>query len=426
MSRVAVVGAGYVGLTTAACLSALGHHVACVDIDATRVALLNAGRVPIHEPGIDTLLGAGRSAGTLTFSTSMADTASAEVVLLCVPTPQRPDGSCDLSSLCAAVEAVGPWLQPGCVLVIKSTAPVGTTSTVASLLQRSDVAVASNPEFLREGSAVDDFMHPDRVVIGADDPATAAQVAALYAPLRCQVIAMSARSAELTKYAANAYLALRLSYVNTIADLAADVGASWDEVRHGIETDERIGTAFLNASPGWGGSCFPKDTSALCALAADHGADASLVRAAIDANSRHADRVAGMIIDAARRSDRDAGVACVWGLTFKAGTDDLRDSPAVGIVGRLLDAGVAVQAYDPTVLLLRPGVPAGIRLCSTAVDASTGADVLALLTEWPAFTTVALDRVGEAMRQRQIVDGRNLLDPALCRQAGFSYRGVGR
>ncbi|MGA1052220.1 MAG: UDP-glucose dehydrogenase family protein [Ilumatobacteraceae bacterium] len=431
---VAVVGTGYVGLTTGACLAHLGHRVICIDVDARKVDLLRAGRSPIVEEGITDLLTDGISSGRLSFSLG-ADPAvrDAEIVFLCVPTPQDDDGSADLTYVVAAANQIGPLLRPGTVVVNKSTVPVGSFHVVGNALGRDDVHVVSNPEFLREGSAVHDFLHPDRVVIGAEHDESAALVERLYASLDAPVIHTDPASAETIKYAANGFLAMKISFINSVAAMCEQVGADVTAVVAGIGSDRRIGPAFLNPGPGWGGSCFPKDSRALVSIARDHGYDFSLMRGVIDINEQQFERMVHKIVTSVDRFDHDrlTGVTIgALGLTFKARTADLRESPSLRILEALKARGATIRAYDPTTAgdldPVQASRLAGFDLCASAAEAAKGADVLTVLTEWPEFAVLNLAEIAVAMGGDSIVDCRYLLDPSTVRAAGLRYDGVGR
>ena len=425
-SRIAVIGTGYVGLTTGVCLAHLGHSVTCADIDAHKVERLSRGEMPIVEAGLSDLLAEGLASGRLRFVVgAAAAVADCEIAFLCVPTPQGDDGSADLSYIEAAAAEIASVLPKGAIVVNKSTVPVGSTKVVERVLQRPDVHVVSNPEFLREGSALQDFLHPDRVVVGADDRAAAERVAALYASLGARTIVTDPASAETIKYAANAFLATKLSFVNAIAAICEGVGADINDVVTGIGSDKRIGAAFLQPGPGWGGSCFPKDSRVLVKIAEDAGYDFDLLSGVITVNAQQFDRVARKVADAAGGSLVGKTIA-VWGLTFKANTDDLRDSPSLEVVQRLLAAGARVVAHDPTVPTHRFGVPEGVDLVGSALDACRNADALCVLTEWDAFRSVVAADAATAMRGRGVVDARNLLDRDAWTAAGFAYQGIGR
>ncbi|WP_420623103.1 UDP-glucose dehydrogenase family protein [Candidatus Poriferisodalis sp.] len=449
--RILVVGAGYVGLTTAACFAHLGHDVICADIDRAKVASLSAGVVPIRETDLDRLVAEGIAQRRLRFVISAeALAATCDFAFLCVPTPLRADGETELSYLMAALDSVASRLRPGSVLVTKSTVPVGTAPKIAAALGRTDVALASNPEFLREGSAVADFLAPDRIVIGADDLSAAHRVAALYAGMDAPVILSDPTSAETVKYAANAFLAAKVSFVNALAAVCEAVGADVDSVLEGVGSDHRIGSAYLQPGPGWGGSCLPKDTRALVSVANDAGYVFHLLEGVIAVNEQQLDRVVDKVarvvgIELAPPSDlgasaHEADVRCldgvtvaVLGLTFKAGTDDLRGSPALRVADRLGAVGAQLVAYDPALgddLDARPDIsallPAALTVRSSAFEALRGAEVAVVLTEWPEFATLDWARAASEMAAARIVDARNVLDPVQLRAAGFTYEGLGR
>ena len=424
-SRVAVIGAGYVGLPTAAVLSHLGHQVVCAESDRKRLAALQRGEIPIVEHGLDELVHEGTSRKTLRFVASATEAVTdATFVFLCVPTPQGADGSADLSAVEAVAREVAPHLCAGAVVVNKSTVPVGTALLVERVTDRQDVAVVSNPEFLREGTAVSDSLHPERIVVGADDKRVAASVGALFSGTRAPLIVTDTTTAETIKYASNAFLALKISYVNALAALCEAVGADVRDVVLGLGYDRRIGFESLRPGPGWGGSCLPKDTAALLHIAESAGYDLPLVREAVVVNDAQKTRVVAKIVG--DRSPHGLRVGA-WGLTFKAGTDDRRDSPAVAIVRRLVDAGAVVTAFDPTVA---PGLDskdlANVTVCADAYEAARGTDVVTVLTEWPEIRSLDFDKVRELMVGDRIVDGRNLLDPTALRRLGFEYTGIGR
>ena len=426
-----VVGVGYVGLTTGACLAALGHRVVCGDIDAERIERLRAGVIPIVEEGLAPLVAEGIASGRLTFVVGAAEVArQASIVFLCVPTPQDDDGSADLSYVQAAAAEIAPVLAAGSVVVNKSTVPVGSTHVVSAVLRRGDVAVVSNPEFLREGTAVHDFLHPDRVVVGSADRAAAHRVADLYRSLDTRVLVTDAASAETIKYAANGFLAMKISFVNAVAAMCEAVGADVADVVEGIGSDHRIGREFLRPGPGWGGSCFPKDSRALVHVASSHGYDFALMRGVIDVNEEQRERMVRKVCVAAGADDLHGVTVAVLGLTFKAGTDDLRDSPALAVIGELVGIGAAVRGYDPTCVgELSPGRARDlvhVERCASAVEAARDADVVVIATEWPEFSGVDIAAVATAMRGRALVDMRNLLDPSAVRAAGLTYDGVGR
>ena len=444
---VAVIGVGYVGLPTAATLAHLGHRVTCGDADPAKVAMLQRGEVPSVEEHLEELVREGQAAGNLRFvQGATAAIHGAEFVFLCVPTPQGDDGSADLSYVEAVAAEIGPHLAPGTVIVNKSTVPVGSTLVVERVLGRTDVQVVSNPEFLREGTAVPDSLHPERIVVGADDQAAAARVGELFAGTQAPLLITDAATAETIKYASNAFLATKLSFVNAVASLCEAVGADVRDVILGLGYDKRIGFEFMKPGPGWGGSCLPKDTRALVHIAEQAGYDFSFLKGAIATNDEQFERVVAKVRTAVAPSlpagtgenDFTGAVVAVWGLTFKAGTDDLRNSPAVEVSLRLAEGGAEVRAYDPTVRVPEgagsvavPGfeVPEGPGSLSAYPDAYTacqGASVVVVLTEWDEFRWLDFAKVRDALAAPVFVDARNLLDPAQVRRLGFSYVGIGR
>jgi len=424
--RIAVIGTGYVGLTTGTCLASLGHRVVCADVDAAKVARLRRGEVDILEPGLEELVAENVLAGRLSFVLGGREAvADAEVVFLCVPTPMGEGGAADLAAVEAVIAEVGELLPPGCVIVNKSTVPVGTAARVSRMVGREDIAVVSNPEFLREGSAVSDFLNPDRIVVGADAQNAAERVAALYAKLGAPTVLTDAASAELVKYAANCFLAMKLSYVNAVAELCERLGADVVDVTEGIGYDRRIGQSFLSPGPGWGGSCLPKDTHALLQVSAAADFDFPLLRATIDTNTRQRSRMVSKIADAIGRP-LDGARICVLGLTFKAGTDDLRDSPALAVAELLRAAGAELTAYDPGVRGAVPGVTDAVTVVDDPYLAAKEASAIVVLTEWPEFRTLDWAQLADVVAQRVVVDTRNLLDFDVLRRGGFDVRGVGR
>ena len=430
MARITVVGCGYVGLTTGVCFAHLGHEVTCTDVDVQRVEQLNRGDIPILEAGLENLLREGVNGGRLTFVVgSVESAAQSEFIYLCVPTPQGADGSADLSYIESAATEIGPHLQPETIVVNKSTVPVGSTRVVEQALGRGDVAVVSNPEFLREGSAVHDFLHPDRIVIGADDQAAAVRVASLYIGIASPIIVTDPPSAELIKYASNAFLATKVSFVNAIAAVCEAVGADMNDVVLGMGYDKRIGHEFLRPGPGFGGSCFPKDSRALIRIAEDAGYTFGLLEGVREVNAEQFDRVANKTVELVGGSV-EGKVIAVWGLTFKARTDDLRESPSLEVIGRLRAKGANVRAFDPSITLPLDGRRAaaldGIEIVVDPYAACADAEVLLVLTEWDEFKWLDFDKVADALAQPRIVDGRNLLDREALRRRGFDYRGIGR
>lgn len=425
-STIAIIGTGYVGLTTGACLSHLGHTVVCADVVPEKVESLSRGELPILEAGLDEIVAEGLESGRLSFVLGATNAlAGAEFVFLCLPTPQGADGAADLSFIKQAATEIGPHLEAGAVVINKSTVPVGSVGEVAKKLGRDDVHVVSNPEFLREGTAVADFLHPDRVVIGAADDEVGKRVAALYSSLPGEILITDPASAETIKYASNAFLATKISFVNAMAAVCEEVGADVNDVVRGMGLDERIGPRFLVPGPGWGGSCFPKDSHALVRIAENHGYQFGLLRSVIATNEEQFGRVANKIGRFVGGTVEGRRIA-VWGLTFKAHTDDLRDSPALNIINRLVEVGGVVTAYDPAVADGSDPRLAGIAVVADPYEAVAGAEVLAVLTEWPEFADVDLDRVADAMAARNVVDARNLLDRESLKARGFAYDGIGR
>jgi UDPglucose 6-dehydrogenase len=423
--RIAVIGTGYVGLTTGACLASLGHHVVCADVDVDKIKRLDRGEVDILEPGLAELVTGELAAGRLSFVVGAAAAVTgAEVIFLCVPTPM---GVADLTVVESVLEDVRELLAPGTVVVNKSTVPVGTAERTRELLGRADVAVVSNPEFLREGSAVADFLNQDRIVVGAASQDAAERVAALYARLGAPTVLTDAASAELVKYAANCFLAMKLSYVNAIAELCDRLGANVAGVTEGMGYDRRIGQAFLTPGPGWGGSCLPKDTSAMLQLADAADFEFRLIRATIDTNTRQRQRMVEKVRLAVtgRRGGSLSRVRLgLLGLTFKAGTDDLRDSPSLAVAALLRQAGAVLAGYDPALGLACE--LDGIRLVSDPYQAAHDAEALVVLTEWPEFRALDWSRMAELTTSPIVVDTRNLLDPDVLRRNGFSWIGLGR
>ncbi len=420
-STIAVIGSGYVGLTTGACFSHLGHKVTCADVVEAKVDALQRGEIPIYEAGLEELVRSGIGNGNLSFVLgSEKAVRDAEFVYLCVPTPQTAEGSADLRYLTAAAKQISSHLRPGTVVVNKSTVPVGSTRLVEQALGRSDISVVSNPEFLREGSAVDDFLHPDRVVIGSDDEAAARRVASLYVDCGAPIMVTDPASAETCKYAANAFLATKLSFTNAIAAVCEAVGADVNDVLLGMGYDHRIGHEFLRPGPGWGGSCFPKDSKAIISIAEDAGYDFALMRGVIQANDEQFDRIVRKVESV---TSLDGATVGVLGIAFKAGTDDTRESPAIEVMKRLLAKGAMVKAYDPAVMSLNLD---GVDVVGNAYAACEGASAIVVATEWNEFTSLDFDRVGTLVAERNMIDARNLLDRDALTKRGFTYQGVGR
>lgn len=416
--KIAVVGTGYVGLVTGTCFAETGNQVICVDIDAQKVARLQKGEIPIFEPGLDLLFDRNTRQGRLHFTTDLAEAiAGAEVIFLALPTPPGEDGSADLSYILGVAKQLGHMIRHYTVVIDKSTVPVGTselvTAALAENLDRSLFDVVSNPEFLREGLAVDDFMKPDRVVIGTQSDRAKKVLNHLYLPFVRQgnpIIFMDERSAEMTKYAANSYLAARITFMNEIANLCERVGANVDMVRIGIGTDTRIGKRFLFPGVGYGGSCFPKDVQALAKTAEEYDYDFGILKAVMAIN----DRQKGVLVHKITKyfnGDLKGKVIAVWGLAFKPNTDDIREAPALHIIDRLLEAGVIIKAYDPEAMEnVRSQYGDRITLCENAYDALDQADALAIITEWSAFRSPDFEQVKKRMKQSVIFDGRNVYD----------------
>jgi UDPglucose 6-dehydrogenase len=422
--NIAVIGAGYVGLVTAAGLASLGHRVRVGEADAEKVALLNSGAVPLYEEGLEKILRVGIDARSLTFHNDNDEAVSgADVVIIALPTPPAPDGSADLSYIRDALSQLADALDGDCIIVTKSTVPVGSAEEFSALLEGIgvEVPVVSNPEFLREGSAVADFFAPDRIVIGTDDPQAGEAVTEMYQDISAPVIMTDPRSAEMIKYASNAYLATRLTFANALANVCEYVGADVTAVLDGVGADQRIGPQFLKPGPGYGGSCFPKDTLALVSIAEDAGYDFALMRGVIAANDAQMTRTVGKITATTEGIEQPR--VALWGLAFKAGTDDIRHSPALSIAEGLIAEGHTVSAYDPAVT---DAPLAGVEIAPGAIDAAQGADVLVIATEWPEFADQDLQEVKRVMRGSAVVDARNILDPEAVKRLGMSYTGIGR
>lgn len=420
--NVAIIGAGYVGLVTGAGLANLGHNVRIGEANEARVARLESGEIPIFEQGLPDLVARGRERKTLSFHGSNVEAISrADMVFLCLPTPESPDGRADLSFIHAVIDELANEVSDDTLFVVKSTVPPGTAASLRKRLADlgSPARVVSHPEFLREGKAVEDFMEPDRIVVGAYDPADAERVVSLYRSLDTELVVTDPTSAEMIKYANNAYLAARLTFANALANVCEAVGADVVDVIHGIGLDHRIGPHFLQPGPGYGGSCFPKDTAALIAVAQDAGYDFQLLRAVIEADHEQRRRVAEKVRQAAGGGLHRRRVA-MWGVAFKAGTDDVRESPALRIARLLQEDGAEVVAYDPE------AASDELVMAPDPVAASVDADVLLVATEWPEFLTVDMGEVAQVMRGHRVVDARNLLDPKVVRGAGLDYWGLGR
>jgi UDPglucose 6-dehydrogenase len=433
--RIAMIGGGYVGLVSGACFAEFGLEVALVEADPAKLAALREGRIPIFEPGLDRLVAENAAAGRLSFGDDLgAAVAGADAVFIAVGTPtRRGDGHADLSYVFAAVEQVAKVLTGYTVIVTKSTVPVGTGRRIQQIVRevRPDLEfdVASNPEFLREGSAIGDFMRPDRVVIGCETDRAREVMRRLYRPLsliEAPILFTAIETAELTKYAANAFLAMKVTFINEMADLCEKLNGDVHDVARGIGLDGRIGRKFLHAGPGYGGSCFPKDTLALVRLAQEAGAPSRLVETVVAVNDARKSGMGARVVAACGGSVRGKVIA-VLGLTFKPETDDMRDAPSVPIVARLAEDGAVVRAYDPEGMeQARPLLPSSVVYCRDAMDALSGADALVLVTEWNEFRALAPERLRAAMRGAVVVDLRNVYDPEAMRAAGFAYHCIGR
>ncbi len=431
--KIAVVGAGYVGLVTGACFAEFGHAVRCVDNDAQKISALRQGRVPIFEPGLSEIVERNARVGRLSFGSELGTALSgAQVVFIAVGTPPTPAGTADLSYVEQVARQIGRHLDGYKVVVTKSTVPMGTGARIRTWVGEESkgghpFSVASNPEFLREGSAIEDFMRPNRVVIGAEDPQAIDVLKDLYRPLyliETPFVITSVVSAEMIKYASNAFLATKISYINEMADLCERIGADVHEVARGMGLDNRIGRKFLHPGPGYGGSCFPKDTRAIVEKAREAGVELRIVRAAIEVNDRRVERMIGKIRDSV--GDLRGRTVAVLGLSFKPNTDDIRESPALRIVAGLLEAGAGVRVYDPAALeRARSEVPAAV-CCADEYEAASGADALVIATEWNQFRNLDLRRIVLCLRQPNLVDLRNIYPPEDVQASGLRYIGVGR
>jgi UDPglucose 6-dehydrogenase len=432
--RIAMIGTGYVGLVSGTCLADFGHHVTCVDKDAAKIEGLLAGRMPIWEPGLESLVAANVERGRLAFTTDLkAALEGAEAVFIAVGTPsRRGDGHADLSYVFAAVEELAGLLQGPIVVVTKSTVPVGTGDKIAALLKEKGapegVSVASNPEFLREGAAIADFKHPDRILVGAEDDRAREVLAEIYRPLflnRAPLLFTSRRTAELTKYAANAFLATKISFINEMADLCEAVGADVQDLARGIGLDNRIGPKFLHAGPGYGGSCFPKDTLALLRTAEEADIKQRIVSMVVEVNDSRKAAMAGRVRDALGGNVEGKRIG-VLGLTFKPNTDDMRDAPSIPLVEGLVEGGAEVVAFDPVGREQAEKVLPAIVYAASAEAVADDADALVVVTEWDEFRALDLDQLAGRMRGKVLVDLRNIYDRADAEKAGLTYRGIGR
>jgi UDPglucose 6-dehydrogenase len=447
--KITIIGTGYVGLVSGACFADVGNSVLCLDVNSQKIEMLNEGSIPIHEPGLDTLVTRNAAAGRLLFTTDYERAVThADVIFLAVGTPPDEDGSADLSHILAAARSIGQRIVKPVIIVDKSTVPVGTAELVRNAIDEEikkrhlqvHFSVVSNPEFLKEGAAIEDFMRPDRIVVGSDDPSATKMMRQLYAPFSRnheKLIEMDISSAELTKYAANAMLATRISFMNELANLAEVLGADIEAVRHGIGSDPRIGPHFLYAGMGFGGSCFPKDVKALIKTAMDHGRDLHILNAVAAVNEAQK----GVLFEKICRHFGGEGqlrnkTIAVWGLSFKPNTDDMREAPSVVLIRRLLAANCRIQAYDPVardeakrvlaIELDKREEDARLDIVDSASAALQDADALVIVTEWKEFRSPDFDTLSQMLRHKVIFDGRNLYDPDVVRSAGLAYYSIGR
>jgi UDPglucose 6-dehydrogenase len=432
--RIAMVGAGYVGLVSGACFSDFGHHVICIDRDEEKIAALKSGEIPIHEPGLAELVASNVRQDRLAFDDQVKPAvAGADVVFIAVGTPsRRGDGHADLSYVFAAAREIARSLSKFTVVVTKSTVPVGTSDEVERLMRQenpdADFAMVSNPEFLREGAAIRDFKHPDRIVIGTDDPRARKVIAEVYRPLHLNappILYTDRRTAELTKYAANSFLATKVAFINEIADLAEKVGANVQEVARGIGLDNRIGSKFLHAGPGFGGSCFPKDTMALIKTGQDNETPLRIIETVVAVNDQRKRAMARKVANALGGNLRGKSIA-VLGLTFKPNTDDMRDAPSVPLVTALQDMGAQVRAFDPVGMPQARKILENVTFCDSAYDCAKGAHAIVIVTEWEQFRALDLPKMASIMASSVIVDLRNIYSPEEVIRNGFHYCGIGR
>ena len=431
MSKICVVGTGYVGLVTGTCFADLGNEVTCLDVDKERIQKLNNGEMPIYEPGLEQLVLQNSHSGRLTFTTDFATALqNAEYAFIAVGTPSGTDGEADLQYVRSAAEAIADHVDWPIIVINKSTVPVGTGDWVAEVINQRraghplQFSVVSNPEFLREGSAISDFMNPDRVVLGSLKKEAAEKVSSLYQPLRCTIMVTDLRTAEMIKYASNAFLATRISFINEIANICESLGADVTEVARGMGYDKRIGPSFLDAGLGWGGSCFPKDVKALEHMAVLHGTQPQLLQAVMEIN-RNQRRRAVMKLRKALGSLNEKTIG-VLGLAFKPNTDDIRESPALEMIHLLQNEGAHVKAYDPQAMDNARNALVNVDLCETPYQVAENADALLLATHWNEFKQLDFTRLHKTMRQAIVMDGRNLWDAEPLRKLGFKYIGVGR
>ncbi|HNR01681.1 MAG TPA: UDP-glucose/GDP-mannose dehydrogenase family protein [Anaerolineaceae bacterium] len=431
MSKICVIGTGYVGLVTGTCFADLGNEVTCLDIDNERISSLKAGQMPIYEPGLEQLVKQNVAADRLFFTTDYSTALeSAEYAFIAVGTPSGNDGEADLKYVRSAAEAIADHVKDAILVINKSTVPVGTGDWVADVINRRrngkplKFSVVSNPEFLREGSAINDFMNPDRVVLGSEDLTAAERVAQLYQPLRCTIMTTDLRTAEMIKYASNAFLATRISFINEIANICEELGADVREVARGMGLDKRIGPQFLDAGLGWGGSCFPKDVKALEHMAVLHGTQPQLLQAVMEIN-RNQRRRAVMKLRKTLKSLNEKTIG-VLGIAFKPNTDDIRDAAAIEIIHLMQNEGAHIKAYDPQAMENASHILKNVKLCENPYQVAEDADALVLATEWNEFKQLDFKKLKTTMKQPVILDGRNLWDAETLKNLGFTYMGVGR
>jgi UDPglucose 6-dehydrogenase len=432
--RIAMIGSGYVGLVSGACFADFGHDVVCVDLDETKIEKLRQGIMPIYEPGLDQVVANNAAAGRLSFTTDLAEAVgNSEVVFIAVGTPsRRGDGHADLSYVYSASASIAKAVRDFTVIVTKSTVPVGTGDEVERIVRETnanaDVAVVSNPEFLREGAAIEDFKRPDRIVVGTEDERARTVMSRVYRPLylnQSPIVFTSRRTAETIKYAANAFLAMKITFINEVADFCEKAGADVQDVARGIGLDKRIGPKFLNAGPGYGGSCFPKDTMALVKSAQDFGTPIRLIETAVAVNDQRKRAMSRKVIAMCGGEVRGKTVA-VLGLTFKPNTDDMREAPAIAVVQALVDAGAQIRAYDPQGMEAAAGLLPPIEYARNAYEAAEGADCLVIVTEWNEFRSLDLRRLKKSMKTPALVDLRNIYKRAEIESQGFAYESIGR
>jgi len=431
MSKICVIGTGYVGLVTGSCFADLGNDVMCLDVDQSRVEKLKQGIMPIYEPGLEQMVTHNAEAGRLIFTTDYKKAIeNASIAFIAVGTPSGVDGEADLQYVRSAAEGIADYANDSIIVVNKSTVPVGTGDWVTDVIKRRregkalKFSVVSNPEFLREGSAINDFMVPDRIVLGSTNREAAQQVAKLYETLRCSILVTDLRTAEMIKYASNAFLATKISFINEIANMCEELGADVREVALGMGQDKRVGSHFLDAGLGWGGSCFPKDVKALAHMAVLHGTHPQLLQAVMDINRNQRRRAIVKLRKAL--GSLDEKTIGILGISFKPNTDDIRDAPAIEIIHLLQNEGAVIRAYDPEAMENAAAVLKHVTLCKNPYEVTEGCDALILATEWNEFKQLDFERIRKSMKQPIVMDGRNLWDPQIMRDLGFTYFGVGR